>query len=425
MPLETTPAPGPRLRELPEITVETNSAEYLAHASRQALLEYDDFPLLVDVDAHLQEGRFWHEIIELIDDKVLRHAGQEMIALGNRAALTNVTPGLLYQSMSGRVPHQVGPREKVDDPATAGHPFVQIVRRSIDAMGIDYQMIFPTIMLSLGMNAAENHESGLARAYSRWLAEVVLPEDERILGLAYLPFNDPEECERIVAKYAGVERMVGFSICAVRYSPVHHNKYMRLYRMIEESGKALVFHAGPYWQDESFKQLNRFIGMHALSFVHYNLIHMTNWLLNALPERFPKLNVVWVESGLAWIPFLMQRLDHEAMLRQNECPGLKRRPSEYMREMYYTSQPMEQTDLKLLQGTLEAMNASTQLLYASDWPHWDFDPPSSITRLPFLSTQDKHNILGLNAARAFGLPTKRLRPRAADVLARREKELAR
>jgi predicted TIM-barrel fold metal-dependent hydrolase len=423
MPLETTPAPGPRIRELPEINVETNTAEYLSHATRQALAEYDDYPLLVDVDAHLQEGRFWHEIVAMIDNDVIRQVGQEMIALGNRSALTNTAPGMLHQSMAGRVPHQVGPREKVED--GAGHPFVQIVRRSIDAMGIDYQVIFPTTLLSLGMSAETENETALAYAYSKWLAEVVLPEDERIIGLAYLPFNSPKDCEAIVAKYADNPRIVGFSVCAVRHSPVHHNKYMRLYRMIEESGKALIFHAGPYWNDESFKQLNRFISMHALSFVHYNLIHMTNWVINALPERFPKLKTVWVESGLAWIPFLMQRLDHEAMLRQNEAPALKRRPSDYMRDMYYTSQPMEATDLKLLQATMEAMNADTQLLYASDWPHWDFDPPSSITRLPFLSQQAKQNMLGLNAARVFNLPTRRLRPRAADVLAAREKELAR
>ena len=55
--------------------------------------------------------------------------------------------------------------------------------------------------------------------------------------------------------------------------------------------------------------------MHALSFVHYNMIHMTNWIINGLPERFPKLKVLWIESGLAWIPFLMQRLDHEYMMR--------------------------------------------------------------------------------------------------------------
>jgi hypothetical protein len=42
---------------------------------------------------------------------------------------------------------------------------------------------------------------------------------------------------------------------------------------------------------------------------------MTNWVTNGLGERFPKLPVIWIEGGLAWIPFLMQRLDHEYMLR--------------------------------------------------------------------------------------------------------------
>jgi len=41
----------------------------------------------------------------------------------------------------------------------------------------------------------------------------------------------------------------------------------------------------------------------------YSFIHLTNWVINGLPERFPKLKLVWVESGLAWIPFIMQRLD--------------------------------------------------------------------------------------------------------------------
>jgi predicted TIM-barrel fold metal-dependent hydrolase len=59
--------------------------------------------------------------------------------------------------------------------------------------------------------------------------------------------------------------------------------------------------------------------------------------------------------------------------------------------------------MKLTEATFEAIRAQTQLLYASDWPHWDFDAPSSILRLPFLDEQAKRNILGLNAARLFGL----------------------
>ncbi|MBX9843374.1 MAG: amidohydrolase family protein [Xanthobacteraceae bacterium] len=403
--------------ELQEITVTTDSRDYLARATQQAR-KYDDYELIVDVDAHLQEIRFWSEIIDMLENDVLKQTAQAMSRPGS-LPLVNTQPGMTFQSNAGRVPHQFGPGEPVEDPRTHGHTFVQIVRRSIDAMGIDYQVIFPTNMLSLGMNPMDDIEVHLARAYNRWLTERVLPEDKRLLGLLYLPFNSPADCEKLVAEFGNQPGVSGYTICAVRNKPVHANQYMRLYSMMEETGKPLVFHAGPYWDDPSLAQLNRFVSMHAISFVHYNIIHMTNWVVNALPERFPKLKVIWVESGLAWLPFLMQRLDHEVLLRQNEAPGLQRLPSEYMSEMYYTSQPLERTDMRLLEATMTKIKAETQLLYASDWPHWDFDPPSAITSLPFLSEQAKRNILGLNAARLFGLPIKRLRPRPDDVLATR------
>ena len=118
----------------------------------------------------------------------------------------------------------------------------------------------------------------------------------------------------------------------------------------------------------------------------------------------------------------MQRLDHEFMMRVCEAPMLKRPPSEYIREMYFTSQPLEKSNMKLLEATFHAMHADTQLLFASDWPHWDFDAPSAITTIPFLSQQGKRNILGLNAARVFNLEVKRMRPRARDVRAARSGE---
>jgi predicted TIM-barrel fold metal-dependent hydrolase len=53
---------------------------------------------------------------------------------------------------------------------------------------------------------------------------------------------------------------------------------------------------------------------------------------------------------------------------------------------------------------MKAIDAENTLLYASDWPHWDFNPPSLIYDLPFLSVQGKRNILGGNAMRLFNLP---------------------
>jgi predicted TIM-barrel fold metal-dependent hydrolase len=49
------------------------------------------------------------------------------------------------------------------------------------------------------------------------------------------------------------------------------------------------------------------------------------------------------------------------------------------------------------------MNAESQLMYSSDYPHWDFDLPSVIYDLPFLSDEARQAILGGNAQRLFKL----------------------
>ena len=153
-----------------------------------------------------------------------------------------------------------------------------------------------------------------------------------------------------------------------------------------------------------FEGMNKFLSVHALGFIFYNLVHITNLVVNGIPERFPRLKLLWIESGLAWIPFLMQRLDNEYMMRTSEAPLLKKLPSDYMRDMFYTTQPMETHDLGALQTSMRMMNAETQLMFASDYPHWDFNLPSTIYDLPFLSDKARHNILGGTAHRLFKLP---------------------
>jgi uncharacterized protein len=386
------------VKELPKITTSSDTRDVLAPAIRQRPAEE---PFIVDIDAHVTEVAFWSEITDLIDNDVLRHLAKSISDKQGVTGLMNTQPGLIFQDVAGRIPHQHSQRE----PAEAGvHRQTTLVRRAMDAMGIDYTVVFPTPMLTLGMHPLAEAEVQLGDAFNRWLTDKIIPQEPRIKALAYLPFNDPEACIRTVKEFGDKPGVIGFTVTSTRYKAVHDNAYMRLYAMLEERGQPITFHSGYNWGDESMKQCNRFISMHSISFVHFNLVHLTNWVINGLPERFPKLKVVWIESGLAWVPFTMQRLDHEFLMRSSEAPLLKRKPSDYMREMYFSSQPLERSNLKLTQATFEAINAETQLLFSSDWPHWDFDLPGSITELPFLSEQAKRNILGLNALRLFNLP---------------------
>ena len=403
----------PQMLPTQVIDTTTDSREILAHARRDARRHKLQDWFVVDVDAHHVETVSWKEIVRYIEDPVIRE--QAVYFHNDRHGAPpyglNGDMGLRYQSVGGRIPHQDGLREKTDE--TGGvHRDVVLTQRAMDSLGVDNMVVFPTPMLFLGLHPQPEMEVWLARAYNRWMVDNLLSVDSRIKTLAVLPFNTPEEAEREVREMAGKKGVIGFCVPSTRHKAVHHNDYQRLYRMIEETGMPLSFHTGYHWDDPSLKTINRFLGMHALGFAWPSIVHCTNWVLNGMPVRFPKLKVIWIESGLAWVPFVMQRLDAQFLMRPSEAPHLKRLPSEYMRDhCWYTTQPMEATNLKALECTLDMIKAETQLLYASDWPHFDFDLPNEILDLPFLSEQAKRNILGLNAAKIFNLdptPVKKL-----------------
>ena len=379
---------------------EFDTSKLLAHAARQASERgYGKFPI-VDVDSHHYELESFHEILEYMEDPVLQQlamSASQATSKGN-----GVMPGGVgYQDMGGRVTRY--PLRKMEKAEGDKHRDITLTKRWMDAMGVDVAVMFPSPMLQLGLHPQVEVEVALGRAYNRWLCERVLAHEPRIRSMLYLPFNDPDAAYRMVKEMGDKKGVTGFMVTSARHRPVQHNGFMKTYALLEEMGQPLAFHAGYNWNDQAMGMMNKFISVHALGFVFFNMVHLTNWIMNGLPERFPKLKVIWIESGLAWVPFMMQRLDNEYMMRSSEAPALKKLPSEYMRDMFFSTQPMEMTDLAALEQTFRMMKAETQLLYSSDYPHWDFDLPSTIYDLPFLSEQGKRNILGANAMRVFDL----------------------
>lgn len=378
---------------------EFDTTKLLRNAARQAeVRNYKDF-FICDVDSHHYETEAMPEILEYLDDPVLRHLGQTSGNIG-RSGLLPLPLG--SQDMAGRVTRYPGRRHEKVPPKP--HRDITLAHRWMDALGVDLACLFPTPMLVLSTHPQPDVEVGLARAYNRWLCEHILEEDPRICSMVYLPLNDPEAALSVIDEFADRKGVVGFLLTSNQKRPIHDNVNMPVFAKLEAIGKPLGFHAVYNWSDQSLAQLNRFISVHALGFTFCNIIHMTNWIMNGMPERFPRLKPIWIESGLAWIPFVMQRLDNEYMMRTSDAPLLKKKPSDYMRDMFYTSQPMELVgNSAALELTFKMINAETQLLYSSDYPHWDMDLPSTIFDLPFLSDQAKRNILGQNALRVFGV----------------------
>jgi predicted TIM-barrel fold metal-dependent hydrolase len=204
-------------------------------------------------------------------------------------ALSNHPPGLTFQDVAGRIPHQAQLAEHVEIKNGEARDLT-LVRRAIESMGIDVQVVFPQPMLEIGLHPSAAVEQQLIFAYNRWFTSRILGHDPRIKSMLALPFANPDACLRTIDEFAGKPGVVGFLVTSQRQAELYRPEYMPVYRALEERGLPLGFHAGPDYSVG--KHVNRFVSVHSLSFVTCNMIHLTNWIINGLPERFPKLKAL-------------------------------------------------------------------------------------------------------------------------------------
>jgi predicted TIM-barrel fold metal-dependent hydrolase len=99
----------------------------------------------------------------------------------------------------------------------------------------------------------------------------------------------------------------------------------------------------------------------------------------------------------------MERMDEEYAKRASEAPVLKRKPSDYVRsgKIYFSCE----ADECLLPQAMKLVG-DNQIVYASDFPHWDGSYPHSIGELrerDDLSEAQKGKVLADNARRLYKL----------------------
>ncbi len=103
-------------------------------------------------------------------------------------------------------------------------------------------------------------------------------------------------------------------------------------------------------------------------------------------EQFPTLRVVLVEGGFGWLGPLAWRLDSAWARLKDEVPHLRRAPSEYIAEHFWlTTQPMEEPHRsdQFVQMLDQFPPLRERLMFATDYPHWDFDAPDlALPRVP-------------------------------------------
>jgi uncharacterized protein len=283
------------------------------------------------------------------------------------------------------------------------------MRKDLDDIHVDIGILFPDHLLKLPVLTQTPYAAALARAYNAYQLEEWCSTEKGLLGTVVACPQDPQDAAREIAKYADEPTIVGVYLPCAGVDPLWgHRMYDPIYEAAQAADLPVLLHSVtvthpvfPFNNHGFDTEIGRHSCSHTFS-IMANIVHM---ITTGVPVRYPDLRVAVTEAGISWVPFLMHRLDKEYLERRREVPFLEERPSHYLKKMYFATQPVEEPEnLKDLATMIELYEGEDNTIFASDWPHHDFDHPMKVHQIPF-SNEVRRKVFGENALKLFKIDT--------------------
>jgi aminocarboxymuconate-semialdehyde decarboxylase len=129
-------------------------------------------------------------------------------------------------------------------------------------------------------------------------------------------------------------------------------------------------------------------------------IFLSHLIFDGTLDRFPGLKICSAHAG-GYLPSYAARSDYGCVRFPEGCKGLKKKPSDYLRQLYFDSMVFTAEGLR----HLVAECGASQIMIGTDYPFpWSTTTVDHVLATPGLSDDDKRAILGGNAARLLKIP---------------------
>jgi uncharacterized protein len=274
-------------------------------------------------------------------------------------------------------------------------------RQLLDVYGIEFALLQCLETAAHQLN--QEYGAAIARALTDWQLEHWARTDPRLHVCAPVTYETPELAVPEIERVSVLPGVAAILLMSKSIEPLGRRRYWPIYACAQDLGLPIVVHLS-----QGGGHPNTSTGWSSYH-TEYHVAHTQTFesqilslLCEGTFERFPRLRFVMVEGGVAFLPPLARRLDFHWRTLRDEVPGLRMPPSEYIAEhIWVSTQPVDEPENPRHLVELFRDVGIGQILFATDYPHFDFDSPTEA--LPgALTAGERQKIMRENARSLFG-----------------------
>jgi aminocarboxymuconate-semialdehyde decarboxylase len=240
----------------------------------------------------------------------------------------------------------------------------------------------------------------LSQAINEEMAQRAAQYPTRFTPLGALPLQDMDasikEAKRAVRELKLTGFMIGSNVGGINLDDPY---FAPMWETIAELDVPLFIH--PYIPAGA-ERMRRYYLHNLIGMVNETAIAIASVIYGGLLETYPNLRLCFAHAGGTY-PFIQGRLDQGYRVRPEECgAAIPHPPSHYLGKLYFDSISFSDSALRFLADLV----GSDHMVIGSDYP-FDMGPEQPVDAIlsnPYLSEDEKADIVGRTASQLYGIP---------------------